>query len=176
MNTTDHKSEDALVTSPALQIVQEVLLIFVIVSSIFLNFSVVCVICRNKHLRKRTTNIFILNLVISNALMAIFVMPLSLATFINLGWIVQPVLCKVSSIFSSKFYLKDSNRRSCELFSGVQMATKLAKFHQNIEVKSWPAYRFMKLEIQGGFLAETCVAGGIIAVSCKPGTNMPLFP
>lgn len=175
MNTTDHKSEDGLVTSPALLIVQEVLLVFVIASSIFLNFSVVYVICRNKHLRKRTTNIFILNLVISNALMAIFVMPLSLATFINLGWNVHPVLCKVSWIFALKFYLRDSNCRSCEFSSGAQIAAKLAKL-QNIEVKSWPAYRLMKLDIQSCSLADTRVAGGIMVVSYKPGTKMPLFP
>ena len=76
-------------------IAQEVLLVIVIASSIILNFSVVFVICRNKHLRKITTNIFILNLVISNALMAIFVMPLSLASFIKLGWSIDSLLCKV---------------------------------------------------------------------------------
>lgn len=87
---------DEVITSSSLHVAQEVLLVFVIAASIILNFSVVYVICRNKHLRKITTNIFILNLVISNALMAIFVMPLSLATSINkLGWNVDSMLCKV---------------------------------------------------------------------------------
>ena len=83
------------ITAHSSHITQEVLLVFVIASSIILNFSVVFVICRNKHLRKITTNIFILNLVISNALMAIFVMPLSLASFIKLGWSIDSLLCKV---------------------------------------------------------------------------------
>ena len=97
MNTSEYKSRDELgIASPVLNIVEEVLLVFVIAASIILNFSVVFVICRNKQLMKRTTNIFILNLVISNALMAIFVMPLSLATFIRLDWSVNSVLCKVS--------------------------------------------------------------------------------
>lgn len=90
------QTEESLFTSAAMNTLQEVLLVLVIVSSIVLNFSVVFVICRNKHLRMRTTNIFILNLVLSNALMAIFVMPLSLAAFIRLGWNVDSVLCKVS--------------------------------------------------------------------------------
>ena len=83
------------ITAHSSHVTQEVLLVFVIASSIILNFSVVFVICRNKHLRKITTNIFILNLVISNALMAIFVMPLSLASFIKLGWSIDSLLCKV---------------------------------------------------------------------------------
>lgn len=93
---TEHKDSDQFITSPVSHIVQEVLLAFVIAASIILNFSVVFVICRNKHLRKRTTNIFILNLVISNALMAIVVMPFSLASFVRLGWHVNVALCKVS--------------------------------------------------------------------------------
>ena len=87
------------ITSPTLHVAQEVLLVFVIAAAIILNFSVVYVICRNKNLRKITTNIFILNLVVSNALMAIFVMPLSLATFIKLGWNIDSTLCKVRKYF-----------------------------------------------------------------------------
>lgn len=91
--------EGVHITSPTLHIAQEVLLVFVIAAAIILNFSVVYVICRNKNLRKITTNIFILNLVVSNALMAIFVMPLSLATFIKLGWNIDSTLCKVRKSF-----------------------------------------------------------------------------
>lgn len=91
--------KDDPVTSSILHFVQEVFLVFVIAAAIVLNFSVVYVICRNKHLRKITTNIFILNLVVSNALMAIFVMPLSLVTFKRLGWTIDSSLCKVRGIF-----------------------------------------------------------------------------
>lgn len=91
----DLSGKEEQITAPSSHITQEVLLVFVIAASVILNFSVVYVICRNKHLRKITTNIFILNLVISNALMAIFVMPLSLATFIKLGWSIDSLLCKV---------------------------------------------------------------------------------
>ena len=93
---TNQSGIEERVTSSPIHLAQEVVLVFVIAASIILNFSVVFVICINKNLRKITTNIFILNLVISNALMAIFVMPLSLASFIKLGWSVDSLLCKVS--------------------------------------------------------------------------------
>lgn len=96
VDMSNYKNGEELLSSPVSHTVKEVLLVFVIAASIILNFSVVFVICRNNHLRRRTTNIFILNLVISSALMAIFVMPLSLAAFIRLGWNVDSVLCKIS--------------------------------------------------------------------------------
>ena len=89
------ENQHDVISSSAGQIIQEFILVLVIASSIVLNFSVVFVIFRNKHLRKRTTNIFILNLVFSNALMAMFVMPLSLAALVRLGWKFNKTLCKV---------------------------------------------------------------------------------
>ena len=97
--------DERVASQSPVHVAQEVLLVFVIAASIMLNFSVVYVICSNKNLRKITTNIFILNLVISNALMAIFVMPLSLATFIKLGWSVDSLHCKVSGKYFTNFSL-----------------------------------------------------------------------
>ena len=99
----DDDSADFLFTSSVLHVVQEILLVFVMAAAIILNSSVVFVICRNKHLRKRTTNIFILNLVISNMLMAVLVMPLSLAALVRLRWNLNTLLCRVSS-FLRRFF------------------------------------------------------------------------
>lgn len=95
----DKDKTDYHFDSPLLRMVQEIFLVVAIAAAVVLNSSVVFVICRNKQLRKRTTNIFILNLVVSNMLMAVFVMPLSLATLIEFQWNIDTLLCRVSSLF-----------------------------------------------------------------------------
>lgn len=128
--------KDDPVTSSILHFVQEVFLVFVIAAAIVLNFSVVYVICRNKHLRKITTNIFILNLVVSNALMAIFVMPLSLVTFKRLGWTIDSSLCKVRGIFLN-FNQLFSFFANKILNNGIPSRKKKHVFHYFSSLRNW---------------------------------------
>lgn len=96
-NSTSSTSQGSSSPSVA-KIIEGTALVIVIFTSLVLNFSVAFVIWRNKNLRRRTTNIFILNLVISNALMSVFVMPFSFYALLKQAWILGETLCKVRKL------------------------------------------------------------------------------
>lgn len=81
----------------SVEIFEAICLIIFIITSLLLNISICTVIWRSKLLRKRTTNIFIVNLAISNSLIALFIMPFSCRAVIVQVWDYGHVFCTVSS-------------------------------------------------------------------------------
>lgn len=68
-----------------------------VISSLFLNISVCSVILKSKLLRRRTTNIFIINLGISNILITMLIMPFSCRAIILRTWDYGGIFCTVST-------------------------------------------------------------------------------
>lgn len=80
----------------SVQVLEVFGLIVVIVVSVILNGLVCSVVCRTKSLRKLTTSIFIVNLAISNALVALCIIPFSVQAVIEKAWKHSNIFCQVS--------------------------------------------------------------------------------
>ena len=95
-NTSLLLSTNTTTSLAPVQVLEAVGLVAVIVGSVILNGLVCGVVWRTKPLRRRPTNIFILNLAISNALVALCVIPFSLQAVLKKAWEHSAVFCQVT--------------------------------------------------------------------------------
>ena len=93
-----NKSRNIVDTSPleVSEIIEATGMAVFVIFSLFLNISVCSVILKSKLLRRRTTNIFIINLGISNILITLLIMPFSCRAVLLRTWDYGRIFCTVS--------------------------------------------------------------------------------
>lgn len=94
----DSTQSTTVSTLKAPEIIEATCLALFVLASLFLNISVSSVILKSKLLRRRTTNIFIINLAISNILITLLIMPFSCRAILVKTWDYGQLFCTVSQL------------------------------------------------------------------------------
>ncbi|EDO37009.1 predicted protein, partial [Nematostella vectensis] len=109
--------------------------IIVITFSVTLNITVSAVIMRNKHLRKRTTNIFIVNLSVSNSFIALFIIPLSYRGVVHRNCTYGNVFCTVNGMLCITLLVASVATLCCISVDRYFAVVRPMKYKNNFTVK-----------------------------------------
>ncbi|XP_032233165.1 5-hydroxytryptamine receptor 1D [Nematostella vectensis] len=128
-NATDFSSLDSL------SLFEAASAIIVITFSVTLNITVSAVIMRNKHLRKRTTNIFIVNLSVSNSFIALFIIPLSYRGVVHRNCTYGNVFCTVNGMLCITLLVASVATLCCISVDRYFAVVRPMKYKNNFTVK-----------------------------------------